>query len=349
MDQPPFEDLTSEVTYWRQKAEEYRQAMEDAREELEDFQSSSRELELELETQLEQLEKRNRELIVATEKLTSERDEFKSRAESGQNFLNSELIQLQDELSKLKSEKEKMQRYIRELEQTNDDLERSKRAAIVSLEDFESRLNQSIERNAILENELDEKEDLLVTVQRLKDEVRDLHQELAITRRQPVDSAPVEDGDDICLPKQAPSTGSREIPVQTDQDLFCPSSVTASSSTLLTPSVRIAALNMVNDALQKIGQLEFKLSALYRSYGAPPLSAPPNPILASNMASGSPFHLPGTTGKLANGDSTGRHNYNRFRSAQTWSNASVVLDPGPVKPEAREGPLQVAQWIRADA
>lgn len=127
--------------------------MEDAREELEDFQSSSRELELELETQLEHLEKRNRELIVATEKLTSERDElkvsvichveyfstsflpcnvnhefaFQSRAESGQNFLNSELTQLQDELSKLKSEKEKMQRYIRELEQTNDDLERSKR------------------------------------------------------------------------------------------------------------------------------------------------------------------------------------------------------------------------------
>ncbi|TPP64900.1 Nuclear distribution protein nudE 1-B [Fasciola gigantica] len=172
MDHPPFEDLTSEVTYWRQKAEEYRQAMEDAREELEDFQTSSRELELELETQLEQMEKRNRELIVATERLSSERDEYKGRAESGQNFLNSEVTQLQEELSKLKSEKDKMQRYIRELEQTNDDLERSKRAAIVSLEDFEARLNQSIERNAILKNELEEKEDLLVTVQRLKDEVR---------------------------------------------------------------------------------------------------------------------------------------------------------------------------------
>lgn len=39
----------------------------------------------------------------------------------------------------------------------------------------------------------------------------DLHQELAITRRQPVDSAPVEDGDDICLPKQIPSTGEVAI------------------------------------------------------------------------------------------------------------------------------------------
>lgn len=46
------------------------------------------------------------------------------------------------------------------------------RATIVSLEDFEQRLNQAIERNAFLESELDEKESLLVSVQRLKDEAR---------------------------------------------------------------------------------------------------------------------------------------------------------------------------------
>lgn len=48
----------------------------------------------------------------------------------------------------------------------------SARATIVSLEDFEGRLNQAIERNAFLESELDEKESLLVSVQRLKDEAR---------------------------------------------------------------------------------------------------------------------------------------------------------------------------------
>lgn len=42
----------------------------------------------------------------------------------------------------------------------------------MSLEDFETRLNQAIERNAFLESELDEKESLLVSVQRLKDEAR---------------------------------------------------------------------------------------------------------------------------------------------------------------------------------
>lgn len=51
-------------------------------------------------------------------------------------------------------------------------LNSSLRATIVSLENFEQRLNQAIERNAFLESELDEKESLLVSVQRLKDEAR---------------------------------------------------------------------------------------------------------------------------------------------------------------------------------
>lgn len=49
------------------------------------------------------------------------------------------------------------------------------RATITSLEDFEQRLNQAIERNAFLESELDEKESLLVSVQRLKDEARGIY------------------------------------------------------------------------------------------------------------------------------------------------------------------------------
>lgn len=42
----------------------------------------------------------------------------------------------------------------------------------MSLEDFELRMNHVIERNAFLESELDEKENLLESVQRLKDEAR---------------------------------------------------------------------------------------------------------------------------------------------------------------------------------
>jgi len=46
------------------------------------------------------------------------------------------------------------------------------RATLGSLEDFEARLHQAIERNAFLESELDDKESLAVMVQRLKDETK---------------------------------------------------------------------------------------------------------------------------------------------------------------------------------
>ena len=91
-----------------------------------------------------------------------------------------QISHLQEETAKLKSVKDEMQRYIRELEQKNDDLERNYRCAMFSLDEFESKLEHAVERNALLESELDEKNQLAETVQRLRDEARDLKQELAV-------------------------------------------------------------------------------------------------------------------------------------------------------------------------
>lgn len=52
-------------------------SLEEVKEELEEFQISSRELEAELETQLEQAEKRNRELQTANDRLTMEVETLK--------------------------------------------------------------------------------------------------------------------------------------------------------------------------------------------------------------------------------------------------------------------------------
>lgn len=46
------------------------------------------------------------------------------------------------------------------------------RETVTSLQDFEAKLNQAIERNAFLESELDDKDYLMESVQRLKDEAR---------------------------------------------------------------------------------------------------------------------------------------------------------------------------------
>jgi cell shape-determining protein MreC len=52
-----------------------------------------------------------------------------------------------------------------------------------SLAKFEAKINEALERNAILESELDEKDELAETVQRLRDESRDLRQELAVRQK----------------------------------------------------------------------------------------------------------------------------------------------------------------------
>lgn len=65
-----------------------------------------------------------------------------------------------------------MQRTVRILEQKNDDLERAERMRAETVAAFESSLNNAIERNAILESEIDEKESLKEKLQRLVDETR---------------------------------------------------------------------------------------------------------------------------------------------------------------------------------
>uniref|UniRef100_A0A2K5YXN0 NudE neurodevelopment protein 1 n=1 Tax=Mandrillus leucophaeus TaxID=9568 RepID=A0A2K5YXN0_MANLE len=148
---------------------------------------------------------------------------------------------LEDDLAQTKAIKDQLQKYIRELEQANDDLERAKRATIMSLEDFEQRLNQAIERNAFLESELDEKENLLESVQRLKDEARG--QEALV-------SSPA-------CPTAPPSiifTGTLGCGAAPGLD-------DSTGGTPLTPAARISALNIVGDLLRKVGALESKLAS----------------------------------------------------------------------------------------
>nr|2V66_B Chain B, Nuclear Distribution Protein Nude-like 1 [Homo sapiens]2V66_C Chain C, Nuclear Distribution Protein Nude-like 1 [Homo sapiens]2V66_D Chain D, Nuclear Distribution Protein Nude-like 1 [Homo sapiens]2V66_E Chain E, Nuclear Distribution Protein Nude-like 1 [Homo sapiens] len=110
-------------------------------------------------------EQRNRDLQADNQRLKYEVEALKEKLEHQYAQSYKQVSVLEDDLSQTRAIKEQLHKYVRELEQANDDLERAKRATIVSLEDFEQRLNQAIERNAFLESELDEKESLLVSVQ----------------------------------------------------------------------------------------------------------------------------------------------------------------------------------------
>ena len=278
-DNPCFENSQEEASFWKKTAEEYFQKLQDVRDEFEEFQEGSRELEGELETQLEQYENRVSDLLATKCKLEEENDVIKEKLERLERSSYAQVTELQDENHKIKAVHEEMTKYIRELEQTNDDLERSKRATITSLESFDVRLNNAIERNAFLENELEEKEQLIITVQRLKDESRDLKSELAVTSTSSNTSLNesklrLEESQTNNDLKQVESktVGSPpktvEVPVtENDATTNKPSIIGLNTSrtvpikdSAMNASARISALNIVSDLLRKVGALESKLA-----------------------------------------------------------------------------------------
>ncbi|XP_062305179.1 nuclear distribution protein nudE-like 1-B [Osmerus eperlanus] len=266
---PKFSSKDEEIDYWKTLSLKYKESYHDAQEELQEFQEGSRELEAELEAQLGQAEHRLRDLQTENQRLKSDVDSLKEKLEQHYSQSYKQISVLEDDLGQTRSIKEQLHKYVRELEQANDDLERAKRATIVSLEDFEGRLNQAIERNAFLESELDEKESLLVSVQRLKDEARDLRQELAVRERSTDVTGMSDPGSptleldktdsavqaSLSLPATPVGKGV-EHPFVSSKAL-----TNGCGSSPLTPSARISALNIVGDLLRKVGALESKLAA----------------------------------------------------------------------------------------
>uniref|UniRef100_A0A7N9CNS2 NudE neurodevelopment protein 1 n=1 Tax=Macaca fascicularis TaxID=9541 RepID=A0A7N9CNS2_MACFA len=248
-----FSSEEEEANYWKDLAMTYKQRAENTQEELREFQEGSREYEAELETQLQQIE--------------TIKEKFEVQHSEGYRQISA----LEDDLAQTKAIKDQLQKYIRELEQANDDLERAKRATIMSLEDFEQRLNQAIERNAFLESELDEKENLLESVQRLKDEARDLRQELAVQQKQEKPRTPMPSSVEAERTDTAvQATGSvPSTPIAhrgPSSSLNTPGSFRrglddSTGGTPLTPAARISALNIVGDLLRKVGALESKLAS----------------------------------------------------------------------------------------
>lgn len=299
LEQPCFDNPKDEALYWKQIAEDYIQKLQDVRDEFDEFQEGSRELEHELEAQLEQYEQRVKDLVNTKSSLEEENEMLKEKLESTSRDTYLQITALQDENAQVKAVKEEMSKYIRELEQGNDDLERSKRATICSLEEFDARLNSAIERNAFLENELEEKEELMITVQRLKDEGRDLKADLALNSKQrhqslseskskitetehnPHISHQANDTPDGNKSNREPATPKKQIDTiehntpKTHHDSFeleknrTNSLLSANSTTpmgrgnpnSMTPSSRISALNIVSDLLRKVGALESKLAS----------------------------------------------------------------------------------------
>ncbi|XP_033213917.1 nuclear distribution protein nudE-like 1-B [Belonocnema kinseyi] len=251
---------------------------DDVERELEEFQENSQMLEKELEASLEQAEKTIRELQQRNSRLSNEVDQLRIR----QDQQSSDCAMFQTQAQELQALQEQQLKYIRELEQKNDDLERAHRITKATEEEIEAKFNLEIEKNALLESELDEKDGLKVIVQRLMDEIRDLKQEIQVQeRRQPdndktadrirniVDSNKLQ----VELGSHTPPSSPVAPPNITPVNSITPQTKIANGvggvignnnnnnmNPPLAPCTRILAMNMIGDLMRKVGALENKLN-----------------------------------------------------------------------------------------
>jgi len=179
MDIPSFASVEEELQFWKEKALSFKHNFDELKQDFDDYQDDSQALEQELDTQLKQEERKNRDLADSAHMLQDDNKNLRSRLEQ----ITAELNARTSEWMVFRKTEEEINQYVRQLEQKNDNLEQANRAAAMSIEDFEAKLDQAIERNVDLESELDERDSLKGMVQRLKEEARDLRYELQIAMK----------------------------------------------------------------------------------------------------------------------------------------------------------------------
>ncbi|CAK7221872.1 NADH:ubiquinone oxidoreductase [Sporothrix bragantina] len=176
---PPSGDTSTEdALSW------YKAQYEQLEAELVEFRESSRELEAELEKDLDAADKRERGLRDKAETLQYEVDEWKKKYKESKSEANAAQNTLEKEITTLRDANRTLQLRLRDTEVANDDFERQARNTTSSLEDLESKYNVAIERGVLLEEEIkmgeQERESLRVDAQRLREELSDLKIEAEI-------------------------------------------------------------------------------------------------------------------------------------------------------------------------
>ncbi|CAJ0825528.1 6198_t:CDS:2 [Entrophospora sp. SA101] len=256
-----FSSINEELAYYKTHASNLEQTLLDTQSSMEEFQSSSRELEEELERELEQSERRYVDIKAKNEMLKNEVDQWKQKYYQARSEANVTQQQMQRELDSLRKVEKTYAIKTRELELDNDDLERTERAAKCSLQDLENKYNKAIERNAILENELEGKNILIVQVQRLKDELRDVNIELAILKNK-------QDGEY----GPPPPSASQLYSIHKTELSRSPSHMSVDSNS---SDVSPNPVKMVQEMVGRVKSLEARLVSC-RSLVTPLLAPPPS-------------------------------------------------------------------------
>ncbi|KAH9847376.1 hypothetical protein C2E23DRAFT_890054 [Lenzites betulinus] len=214
-------NFSSPGTDWKTKYLEVADMLAETRAELDDFHHSSKELEEELERELERTEKAQQDLRVKVARAEQEREDWKGKFMSLQTTHNTTTTSLQRELDKLRQEYQKVKVQLRELEMGNDDLERNERAISSSLADMEQKYARVLEEKILLEHELLDKANMEEETQRVKDELRDANEEIAILKDQlAAAQLRANSMSTTSVQSSAPSSLPNATPSPSDEDLL---------------------------------------------------------------------------------------------------------------------------------
>ncbi len=132
-------------------------ALRETESSLQDFMESSKELEQEMEKELSTSTKTISDLRRRNEQLTGDLDDWKAKYSRALQEHNATLTNLQKELAQLRDAVDVYKAKLRDTELTNDELENAERMIASSLADMEGKYNKTIEKTALLEEELIEK------------------------------------------------------------------------------------------------------------------------------------------------------------------------------------------------
>ncbi|PLW57620.1 hypothetical protein PCANC_01128 [Puccinia coronata f. sp. avenae] len=185
MEEPSFTSDGEALEYYRSLARSLHSDLDDTKLALDEFQVSSKELETELEKELQATEKQLKELRGKEENLLHEIEQWKIKYHSSLKDHTKTMTHMQTELETCRKSNEEYRTRLRDMELDNDELEGKERMVASSLQDVESKYGKAIERITLLEDELIEKSKLEEEHQRLKDDLRDMAEEMAILQSQP--------------------------------------------------------------------------------------------------------------------------------------------------------------------
>jgi chromosome segregation ATPase len=178
------------LTEWKNKYYEAADLLAETKAELDEFQIASKDLEEELERELQRTETEKERLRLISSKAEKECNEWKVGFDIIQSFFlvfmdifkdkfinlqtlhNSTTNSLQRDLDTCRHEYHTIKIQLRELEMGNDNLERNERAVASTLAELENKYSRALEEKILLEHELMDKANLEEALQRLKDELR---------------------------------------------------------------------------------------------------------------------------------------------------------------------------------